>query len=59
MTYAIGRAIDEIERHSKREGILEVANKMLTLGRSVEEIIEYTGLTYAKVEALRTKEPLN
>jgi predicted transposase/invertase (TIGR01784 family) len=71
MTYAIERAFDDMERRGirkgkregklegKREGKLEVAEKMIIRGRSIEEIIEDTGLTYAEVEALRAKVQLS
>ncbi|MDR1136404.1 MAG: Rpn family recombination-promoting nuclease/putative transposase [Clostridiales Family XIII bacterium] len=63
MTYAIERAFDDMERRGirkgKREGKREVAEKMIIRGRSIEEIIEDTGLTYAEVEALRAKVQLS
>jgi predicted transposase/invertase (TIGR01784 family) len=59
MTYAIERAIDEIERRGKHTGKKEVAKNLLSTQLSVDDIIEATGLTRKEVEALRDKDRSN
>jgi predicted transposase/invertase (TIGR01784 family) len=59
MTYAIERAIDEIERRSKHTGKKEVAKNLLSMQLSVDDIVKATGLTHKEVEALHDKDQIN
>ena len=36
----------------RKEGLFEVAKKMLSKGVSVSDVVEFTGLTEAEVQAL-------
>jgi predicted transposase/invertase (TIGR01784 family) len=53
MEYALGRALDEIERRSVRKGKLETAKSALARGFSVRDIADITGLDEETVASLR------
>ena len=44
----------KLVREGRREGVLEIARKMLVRGRPLEEIVEDTGLTKVEVEVMKT-----
>jgi predicted transposase/invertase (TIGR01784 family) len=59
MTYAIERAIDEIEQRGIKAGKITVAKNMFKRGKPIDEIIEDTGLTRKEVEVLCGKDRPN
>jgi hypothetical protein len=44
----------KLVREGRREGVFEIARKMLVRGRPLEEIVEDTGLTKVEVEVMKT-----
>lgn len=46
---------DKLVREGLREGLSEIARKMLVRGRPLEEIVEDSGLTKEEVEAINPK----
>jgi hypothetical protein len=44
----------KLVREGRREGVFEIARKLLVRGRPLEEVVEDTGLTKVEVEVMKT-----